>query len=204
MTAIAARRRLFADPHPVEDLKARAIESRRRFESMRNDRIDELVARAPDGSRDRTYWTLVYDLEHAPTTSGRAILLEHGIVPVPPQELIDDASVHDEAWTVIEALAKSGVFLLNTDHLADRELYARLYYRILDEECRAIPPASEASEFIDCLHPLDLNHRLGTAIAERTSAFNATRAAYERGPLCATLGVLCNRDEFLPRPSWQG
>ncbi|MFM8872735.1 MAG: hypothetical protein ACKOJI_05170 [Phycisphaerales bacterium] len=153
---------------------------------------------------DRFHWTLVYDLEMAPVTTGRALLLEHRIVPVPPQDLDSADALHDELWTVIEALAASGVFLLNTDHLDDRDLYGRLYYRILDEPTRALPPESEASEFIDCLHPLDIESGgLGRRLADRIAAGEhqppSMRAAGVRGP--AYRRAPAERDRWLPRPT---
>jgi exopolyphosphatase/guanosine-5'-triphosphate,3'-diphosphate pyrophosphatase len=96
------------------------------------------------------------------------MLLEHRIVPVPPQDLVSDDDLHDELWTVIEALDASGVYLVNTEHMGDRDLYARLYYRILDEPTRCLPPDSEAAEYIDCLHPMDLNPgSMGSRMFER-------------------------------------
>lgn len=202
MTAFAIRQRSFHDPHPVDSLKARALEARKEFEAKRSAEIKRLMEETP--GTDKFAATLMYDLELAPNTTGRAVLLEHGIVPVPPQELITDSAVHDELWTVLEALASSGVFLLNSDHLTDRDLYARLYYRILDESCRCIPPSAEASEYIDCLHPLDLDHPVGKQLQRRLMAGDSCPKSpeYQRGPQCTTLGVLQCRDSHLPRPNW--
>lgn len=198
MTAIAVRKRPFHDPHPVGELKAQALRERERADDRRTAEIDRLARENPE--QDRMYWTLLYDLEHAPCITARALLLEHGIVPVPPQELGADQDLHDELWTVLEAMSKSSVYLLNTDHLNDRELYCRLYYRILDEPCRRIPPAQEAAEFIDCLHPLDTGHPLGTQIATRGSEPSGMVLPRDRGPICNQDGVLVDRDRWLPRP----
>ena len=59
----------------------------------------------------------------APPTTGRAMLLEQGIVPLPPQEMPADADLHDELWTVIEGLASAGVYLLHTDPNDENVLY---------------------------------------------------------------------------------
>lgn len=172
----------------------------------RERRIDAMVrqARASGGTEDRLHWTLVYDFEFAPPTTGRAMLLEHRIVPIPPQDLAEGAELHDELWTVIEGLAASGVFLLRTDHLPDRDLYGRLYYRILDEPTRCLPPGSEASEFIDCLHPMDLESgRLGKLLVARDGdggpSEGAMRAPGVRGPAFAA--ALADRDRWMPRPA---
>ncbi|MFM1936696.1 MAG: hypothetical protein RI990_1655 [Planctomycetota bacterium] len=174
------------------------LEARRRA-------IDDLVrdaeARGEDASR--VHWSIVYDCEMAEATNGRVMLLAHAIIPLPPQDLADDKDLHDELWTVIEGLAESGVFLLNTEHLTDRDLYARLYYRILDEPTRLMPPQSEASEFIDCLHPLDVESGgQGRALRDRLLGEHPVPRPEcppgTRGPACPSLPA--DRDRWLPRP----
>jgi hypothetical protein len=207
--ARVARRRRFVGGIARDRLDAMAEEvigTRRRMHADRARRIDELVAkaRASGGIEDRFHWTLVYDLEMAPLTTGRALLLEHRIVPVPPQDLEAPDALHDELWTVVEALAACGVFLVNTDHLDDRDLYGRLYYRILDEPTRALPPESEASEFIDCLHPLDVESGgLGRNLADRLTAGDRPASPMHgpgiRGP--AFRRAPADRDRWLPRPT---
>lgn len=193
-----AGQRLDALAREVRAMRAAHLAERER-------RIDALVedSRAAGGPTDRMHWTLYFDFELAPSTTGRAMLLGHRIVPIPPQDLGADDDLHDELWTCIEALAASGVFLLRTDHLSDRDLYGRLYYRILDEPTRCLPPESEASEFIDCLHPMDLESgRFGRMLLERDGDVQAVphglRTPGIRGPSFAA--PLADRDRWMPRP----
>ena len=205
---VVRRRRPFVSGIPAAALESMAREVTRANTAHlaeRTRRIDELVAAALErgDTVDRFHWTLVYDLEEAPATTGRAMLLEHRIVPVPPQDLVSDDDLHDELWTVIEALDASGVYLVNTEHMGDRDLYARLYYRILDEPTRCLPPDSEAAEYIDCLHPMDLNPgSMGSRMFERMEKRGApesmAREDGTRGPVCRN--ALCDRDRWLPRP----
>lgn len=205
---VVRRRRPFVSGIPEAALESMAREVTRANAAHlaeRTRRIDELVASAVErgDTADRFHWTLVYDLEEAPATTGRAMLLAHRIVPVPPQDLVSDEDLHDELWTVIEALDASGVYLVNTEHMGDRDLYARLYYRILDEPTRCLPPDSEAAEYIDCLHPMDLNPgSMGSRMFERMEKRGASepvaREGGTRGPICRT--GLCDRDRWLPRP----
>ena len=205
---VVRRRRPFVSGIPSATLDSMAREVTRANNAHlaeRTRRIDELVdsARERGDTVDRFHWTLVYDLEEAPATTGRAMLLERRIVPVPPQDLVSDDDLHDELWTVIEALDASGVYLVNTEHMADRDLYARLYYRILDEPTRCLPPDSEAAEYIDCLHPMDLNPgSMGSRMFERMEKRGApepvARKGGTRGPVCRN--ALCDRDRWLPRP----
>ena len=205
---VVRRRRPFVSGIPASALDSMARDvARAHIEHLaeRTRRIDELVASARERGdvADRFHWTLVYDMEEAPATTGRAMLLEHRIVPVPPQDLASDEDLHDELWTVIEALDASGVYLLNTEHMGDRDLYARLYYRILDEPTRCLPPDSEAAEYIDCLHPMDLNPgSMGSRMFERMEKRGPTpstvRERGTRGPICRS--GLCDRDRWLPLP----
>jgi len=202
-TAFATRTRPFTSPHPVKQLKKQITEMKKQRFIERDCRINQLVESADSDNKDRMYWTMVYDLEEAPSVTGREMILEHGIIPVPLQELSATADLHDEMWTIIEALAKCGVYLVNTNHMCDRDLYARLFYKILDEPCRMMPPAAEAAEFIDCLHPMDLEYPLG----KQVTAFTGTdlpapkkEDSYFRGPECNVIGKMCNRDSYLPKP----
>jgi len=202
-TAFAARNRPFTSPHPIKQLKQDIVKLKKQRFLERDYRIAELIESAPSDNKDRMYWSMVYDLEEAPTVTGRQMILEHGIVPVPLQELSATADLHDELWTIIEALAKCGVYLINTNHLCDRDLYARLFYKILDEPCRMMPPASEAAEFIDCLHPMDVEYPLGQQVPVFTQADASApkkEEPYARGPECNVIGKLCSRDAYLPKP----
>jgi len=202
-TAFASRTRPFASPHPIKQLKQDIVKLKKQRFLERDYRIAELIESAPSDNKDRMYWSMVYDLEEAPTVTGRQMILEHGIVPVPLQELSATADLHDEMWTIIEALAKCGVYLVNTNHLCDRDLYARLFYKILDEPCRMMPPASEAAEFIDCLHPMDVEYPLGQQVPVFTQADASApkkEDPYVRGPECNVIGKLCSRDAYLPKP----
>jgi hypothetical protein len=199
---IATRTRPYVDPHPIARIHEDALARRNQRHLERKQKIKDLVSSASPDNRDVFFWTMQYDLEHAPLVTARTLILEQGIIPVPLQELFTEDAVHDELWTVIEAMSKCGLFLLNTNHMTDRDLYARLYYKILDEQCRAIPPESEAAEFIDCLHPLDLEHPLGSKmpIINTMPSLSPPVGEYVRGPKFTNLGMLCNRDDYLPRP----
>jgi len=72
--------------------------------------------------------------EAGPFTSHRDWLAQRGKEFVPPAEL-DDDSLARELWRLIEALALARVFLYQTDHLNDRELYERLWREVLPTEC---------------------------------------------------------------------
>lgn len=198
-STFAVRTRPFTSPYPIASIQADALSNRKDYDKKRKDEIKRLISSAPEDNKEEFYWTMVYDLELAPTSTTRALLLEQGIIPVPPQELADSKDLHDELWTIIEAMSKCGVFLINTDHLTDRDLYCRLYYRILDESVRMMPPAAEAAEFIDCLHSLDIEYPLGKALLKRGQSV-PSEAPYFRGQIHSVPGHLGDRDAYLPKP----
>jgi len=198
----AKRRRAFTEVNPgslrsfvhAQDQYSAAMRQR---EAHIRDHADECGGEFAAG--------IDYDLNHAATVSGRTQLLRFGIIPVPPQELNGAEDLHDELWTVIEGLACAGVFLINTDHMSDGDLYARLYFRILEEPTKLIPE-SICAEFIDCLHPMDEVHPRGKRMAERKADANTIMQDgprdQVRGPICERSSdpdVMYDRDAHLPR-----
>jgi hypothetical protein len=195
------RQRVFTYPRDLTEIVIEANEERMARHSKRAEYLEEFV-----GTDEHFPKMMHYDLELAPNVTGRELLLCHGIVPVPPQELKSPLVLHDELWTIIEALALNGVFLLNTDHLSDSELYARMYYAILNESTRAVPPSDQCSEFIDLAHPMDVEFPKYKAMVTRDGQHmgpNVTKrtSAYERGMLYLTVTTLAERDRSLPKPS---
>ena len=199
-STFAARTRPFISPYNIAALQSEAVQHRNDYDNERKKEIKRLISDAPSDNKEEFYWTMVYDLEMAPTCTTRALLLEQGIVSVPPHELSSSQDLHDELWTIIEAMSKCGIYLLNTDHLTDRDLYCRLYYRILDESVRMMPPASEAAEYIDCLHPMDLDYPIGKSLLDRGLPV-PSGAPYFRGQIQSIPGHLGDRDAYLPRPA---
>ena len=195
------RQRVFTYPRDLTDIVIEANEMRMARHAKRSEHLEQFL-----GTEDYFTEMMNYDLELAPNVTGRELLLCHGIVPVPPQELKTPLVLHDELWTVIEALALNGVFLLNTDHLSDSELYARMYYAILNESTRAVPPSDQCSEFIDIAHPMDLEFPKYKAMVARDGQHmgpNATKrtSKYERGMVYITVTTIAERDRSLPKPS---
>jgi hypothetical protein len=81
-------------------------------------------------------------LENGPFTTLMARLTDDGVEPPPPDSLSDE-QLSQELAELIRRLARLRVFLYQTNHLSDRELYAHLWHESLREE---IPIGSEDDE----------------------------------------------------------
>jgi hypothetical protein len=85
------------------------------------------------------FWKHVVDYEKAPWTTNFKQLEEAGI-ELPAPETLNDEQITKKLWEVIHGLALLRVFLDDTDHLSDRELYTALWSDLLREEVKALPP----------------------------------------------------------------
>ena len=72
------------------------------------------------------FWKHVVDYEKAPWTTNFKQLEEAGI-QLPAPETLNDEQLSKKLWDVINGLALLRVFLENTNHLSDRELYTELW-----------------------------------------------------------------------------
>jgi hypothetical protein len=75
--------------------------------------------------------------ENGPTTTNFQQLVDRGI-ELPPPDGIPDADIRTRLWEVLNGLSELRVYLDETDHLSDRELYAQLWHATLREDVPAI------------------------------------------------------------------
>src|SRR5829696_3251876 len=72
-----------------------------------------------------------------PTTTYFQQLLDAGI-QLPEPDAVSDADIRTKLWEVLAGLDKIRAYLEQTNHLSDRELYAKLWHDTLRGETPAI------------------------------------------------------------------
>lgn len=105
--------------------------------------LDDYPAEVEEG-----FWQHVVEYEKAPWTTHFRQLEEAGVSS--PQSL-NDAELTAKLWEVIQKLALLRVFIDQTDHLSDRELYTHLWKDALREETKAMAMAANAAWHIQLL-----------------------------------------------------
>ena len=91
------------------------------------------------------FWQHVVDYEKAPWTTNFKQLEEAGMELPAPETLNNDEQVTKKLWEVIHGLTLLRVFLYDTNHLSDRELYTELWSGMLREEVKAMPPDDDGA-----------------------------------------------------------
>lgn len=74
----------------------------------------------------------VYAIESEPCVTYAHQLISRGI-PLPDPDSLNDKQLSGKLWEVIDGLAGLRVFLENTGHLTDRDLYRKLWEDCLNE-----------------------------------------------------------------------
>jgi hypothetical protein len=126
------------DDEDVEREK-RIAELKRQAEELAGGKMVEGKMEDTPPEVEEGFWQYVVDYEKAPWTTNFKQLEEAGI-DLPAPETLNDEQLTKTLWEVIHALALLRVFLEETDHLSDRELYTELWSDMLREEVKAMPP----------------------------------------------------------------
>jgi len=126
------------DDDDVEREK-RIAELKRQAEELTGGKMDDGKMEDTPPEVEEGFWQYVVDYEKAPWTTNFKQLEEAGI-ELPAPETLNDEQLTKKLWEVIHGLALLRVFLSETDHMSDRELYTELWSDMLLEEVKAMPP----------------------------------------------------------------
>lgn len=127
----------------IEDLKRRAEELG--GGEMQTGGLDDCPA-----EMEESFWKHVVDYEEAPWTT-HFQQLETAGVALPAPDSLNDQELTAKLWEVIHKLALLRVFIEQTDHLSDRELYTHLWSDSLQEETKFLPPSPDSAYHIQLL-----------------------------------------------------
>lgn len=127
----------------IEDLKRRAEELA--GGQMEIGGMDDCPAEV-----EEEFWKHVVGYEEAPWTTNFQQLEDAG-VSLPAPDSLNDEELTAKLWEVIQKLALLHVFIDQTDHLSDRELYTHLWTDSLREETKAMPLAANSAYHIQLL-----------------------------------------------------
>jgi hypothetical protein len=126
-----------ADEDETERAK-RIAELKRQAEELAGGKMVEGEMEDTPPEIAEQFWEQVVAYEKAPWTTHFKQLEQAGI-ELPAPETLDDEQLTKKLWEVIRGLALLRVFLDETDHLSDRELYTELWSDMLREEVKAVP-----------------------------------------------------------------
>lgn len=127
----------------IEELKRRAEELS--GGQMMTDSLDDCP---PDV--EEAFWKHVVDYEQASYTTHIQQLERAGVTLTPPDSL-NDEELPAKLWELIQHLSLLRVFIEQTDHLSDRELYTHLLTDSLREETPDLPMTSDSACHIQLL-----------------------------------------------------
>jgi hypothetical protein len=99
---------------------------------------------------EEAFWNYVVEYEEAPWTTNFQ-QLENAGVSLPPPDSLTDEELTAKLWDMIHKLALLHVFIEQTNHLSDRELYTHLWTDSLREETKALPLAANCMCHIQLL-----------------------------------------------------
>jgi hypothetical protein len=135
----------------TEDDQDKRIEKlKRRAEELCGGKMEVGGPNDCSAETEEAFWEHVVDYEEAPWTT-HFQQLESAGVSLPEPDSLNDQDLTIKLWEVIHKLALLRVFLEQTDHLSDRELYKYLWTDALREDTKMMPPGEDSAWHIQLL-----------------------------------------------------
>jgi hypothetical protein len=137
-------------PKADDDREKRIEELKRRAEELCDGQMDDGGLDDYPAEVEEAFWNHVVEYEEAPWTTNFQQLESAG-VSLPAPDSLKDEELTAKLWEVIQKLALLNVFIEQTDHLSDSELYTHLWTDTLREETKALGLAGNGAWHIQLL-----------------------------------------------------
>jgi hypothetical protein len=191
-----------AKPEAEDDQDKTIEDLKRRVEELCGGQMEMRVLDDCSPEIEEIFWKGVVDWEEAPWTT-HFHQLESAGVSLPPPDSLNDQELTEKLWEVIHALALLRVFIEQTDHLSDRELYSYLWIDCLREETKELPPSPNAACHIPLLGGCSKEDNL---LYLKYYADDDSRRDWQQDfpddPLPSHEDPPYDRDRLLPKPDY--
>jgi hypothetical protein len=139
-----------AKPKAEDDREKRIEDLKRHAEELCGGQMEVGSLDDCSAEAEEAFWKQLVDYEEAPWTTHFQQLEDAG-VSLPKPDSLKDEELTAKLWEVIQKLAWLHVFIEQTDHLSDRELYIHLWSDSLREETKTLPLAANSAYHIQML-----------------------------------------------------
>jgi hypothetical protein len=129
---------------------ARISEMTEKLQQIADGKMVACVSNDLPAAQREQFWREVLAFENGPFTTDFARLVQLGL-ELPDAASMDDATLSAKLSEVIRGLARLRVFISQTDHLSDRQLYVRLWTEALRHEIPAIDCGPDSAWHVDLL-----------------------------------------------------
>jgi len=155
-----------------------------------------------DPEMELAFLEQVYAIEAEPCVTYAHQLIARGIeLPIPDE--LDDETLTRKLWEVIDGLAGLRVFLENTSHLTDRQLYGKLWADALNEFTWDMSHCTNGAMHLDLLGSgSDEDTKLWLQYYADDQQRSEWKHQFPGEPLPSKKELISDRDLDLPRPSY--
>src|ERR1051326_1833432 len=144
------RKVVVAKPEAENDQEKRIEDLKRRAGELSGGQMKVGALHDYPAEVEEDFWKYVVDYEEAPWTTNFQQLESAG-VSLPAPDSLKDEELTAKLWEIIQKLALLHVYISQTDHLSDRELYTHLWTDSLREETKAMPIVAGSAWHIEML-----------------------------------------------------
>jgi hypothetical protein len=150
MYCLLRREVIVGKPETEDDREKRIEDLKRHAEELCGGQMEIGGLNDCSAETEEAFWKHIVEYEEAPWTTHFQQLEQAG-VSLPSPDSLKDEELTAKLWEVIQKLALLHVFIEQTDHLSDRELYTHLWTGSLREETKALPVAANSGYHIQLL-----------------------------------------------------